>query len=125
MVISLMMRIGFVSRLQKELNEIPLDQATIIDDTKFMDGQPVRRVALLLDNNLPIEMKIGLRSGENNGMAQFIVNNFLGTPLLSAKTVIVEGSLLGIGPVKNNLCTECIVDQLNENYSLRPSMCAL
>ena len=103
-------------QLLKALSAFDIDQVTILDATRLMDGRPVQRAALLMDNNLSPEVKIGLRSGENNGMAQFVVNNFLGTPMLGSRTVVVEGTLLGIGFISHNLCTECIADQLNEDF---------
>lgn len=105
-----------ILRLCEELNAVGVSQVTIVDDTKRMDGRPVQRAAMLLDGNLSSDIRIGLRSGENAGMAQFIANNFLSVPMRANRTAVLEGTLLGIGFVAGNLCTECVADQLNVDF---------
>lgn len=99
-----------------ELNGLDVAQVTIPDNTMGMDARPVQKAALLLDKNLARETKIGLRSGGNGGMASYIANNFLDVPMQRDRTVVIEGTLMGIGLIKHNLCTECMADQLNADY---------
>jgi hypothetical protein len=91
-------------------------QVTIVDDTNSLDTRPVRRVAMLLDNNLDESVKIALRTGINTGLSQNTATMFLDVKYQRNRTVVLESTLLGIGMIKGNLCTEVMADQLNEDF---------
>jgi hypothetical protein len=102
-----------IIELCKHMCLMKADQVTIVDNTNSLDTRPLKRVGLLLDNNLDENIKIGLRTGENMGVSQNTANMFLEERFKRSRIIVLECTLLGIGMVKGNLCTEVMADYLN------------
>ena len=103
-------------QLCEEIRGTDADQVTIADSTTLIDCRPLQRIALLLDNNLAPQVKIGLCSEGNAQLSHFIADSFLAVSMQQKRTVVVEGTLFGRGNPYGCICTECIADLLNEGF---------
>lgn len=98
------------------LNELSPAQVTIVDTTNTLDTRPLIHTSAILDNNIADGIKIGLRTECNNRVAQNTTTMFIGIKFKASRTVVLEGTLLGIGLVRGNMCTEIAADQLNVEF---------
>lgn len=103
-------------KLCEELNNLCPSQVTIVDTTKNLDTRPLIHTSMLMDNNLSDSIKIGLRTECNNRVAQNTATMFTEIRFKASRIVVLEGTLLGLGLVRGNLCTEIIADQLNTDF---------
>ena len=91
-------------------------QVTIVDNTNSLDTRPVKHIGALLDNNLNSGVRIGLRTERNNRVSQHTVNIFIESEFNSERIIVLEGTLVGIGVIRGNMCIEVAANQLNEEY---------
>lgn len=103
-------------KLCEIINNLCPNQVTIVDTTNNLDTRPLIHVSILMDNNLNDNIKIGLRTECNNRIAQNTASIFTEIRFKPNRIVVLEGTLLGLGLVRGNLCTEIMADQLNEDF---------
>ena len=88
---------------------------SIVDTFGVLRKPDLSRIYYLLEGNLDPDIRIGVHLHENLGLAYSLAQHFLEIKNPKRK-VSVDCSLLGMGRVPGNLCTEQIMDHLNINY---------
>lgn len=99
----------------KKVNEVKPYGFSIVDTFGVLRKPDLSRIYYLLEGNLDPEIRIGVHLHENLGLAYSLAQHFLEIKNPKRK-VSVDCSLLGMGRVPGNLCTEQIMDHLNINY---------
>lgn len=99
-------------QLCEKMRTAGVRQVTITGCSAFPNIRTLQRITMLLDNNLDLNEKIGIRCEGNASLAHFTADNFIGIPVQKERTVIVEGTLFS----KSCICTECMADLLNEDF---------
>jgi len=100
----------------KQVNELNPFCFTIVDTFGVLRKRDLLRLYSLADHNLKPGISIGLHLHENLGLsltlAQYAID--ICSP---NRTLIIDGSLFGMGRVPGNLCIEQIMDHLNVEYN--------
>lgn len=96
----------------KQVNELKPYGFSMVDTFGVMRKETLSRFYYLLEGNLDPDITIGLHLHENLGLAYSLAQHFL--EIRNPKRrVTIDCSLLGMGRVPGNLCTEQIMDHLN------------
>jgi 4-hydroxy 2-oxovalerate aldolase len=94
----------------------------IVDSFGTMRKKDILRIFFLVDNNLCEDIRIGFHS-HNNLQLSFSNAQELIT-LNSAREIIIDTSVFGMGRGAGNLCTELMIQYINENiknkYNIMP-----
>lgn len=112
----------YLSIIEK-INEAKPYGFSIVDTFGVMRLSDLSGIYYLVEKNLSKDIIIGLHLHENLGLAYSLAQHFLSirNPL---REIIMDASLLGMGRVPGNLCTEQIMDHLNfyygSEYNLAP-----
>ena len=111
-----------------QINEIKPYGFSIVDTFGVLRKQDLSRIYYLVEGNLDPDITIGVHLHENLGLAFSLAQNFL--EIRDPKRhVSIDCSLLGMGRVPGNLCTEQIMDHLNicygTEYNTEPALDAI
>ena len=100
----------------KTVNELKPYGFSIVDTFGTLRKHDLTRIFSLVDHNLDNEIAVGLHLHENLGLAYSLAQHYLeiSNPL---RDVIIDCSLLGMGRIPGNLCSEQIMDHLNNEYN--------
>ncbi len=109
----------------EKVNKLKPYGFSIVDTFGVMRKENLSRIYYLLEGNLDPEITIGLHLHENLGLAYSLAQHFLEIRNPKRK-VTVDCSLLGMGRVPGNLCTEQVMDHLNiyfgRDYNTEPAL---
>lgn len=111
-----------------KVNELKPYGFSIVDTFGVMRKPYLSHLYYLAENNLDLDIAIGIHLHENLGLAYSLAQHFLeiANPM---RKISIDGSLLGMGRVPGNLCIEQIMDHLNlqygKNYSTEPAYDAI
>lgn len=112
----------------KAVNQLKPYGFSIVDTFGVLRKPSLAQMYYLLDANLDPEINIGLHLHENLGLAYSLAQNFL-EMRNPRRSVTIDCSLLGMGRIPGNLCTEQIMDHLNicygAEYSTEPALDAI
>lgn len=100
-------------QLIKWANENKPEAFYIVDSFGTMRKKDILRIFYLIDNNLFKDIKIGFHS-HNNLQLSFSNAQELIT-LNSKREIIIDTSIFGMGRGAGNLCTELMLQYINEN----------
>lgn len=100
--------------LIKRINDLEPHAFYLVDTLGTMYQKDVRRLLYLLDNNLDPSIAIGLHSHNNLQMSFANAQDLIG--FNTARTILIDTSIYGMGRGAGNLCTELLTDYLNANY---------
>ena len=112
----------------ERVNELKPYGFSIVDTFGVLRKPDLSRIYYLVENNLDPQIVIGVHLHENLGLAFSLAQHFL--EIRNPKrNVSVDCSLLGMGRVPGNLCTEQIMDHLNiyygADYNTEPALDAI
>ncbi len=99
----------------RQVNELKPYGFSIVDTFGVLRKQDLSRIYYLVERNLDKDIVIGLHLHENLGLAYSLAQHFLEIRLPKRK-ISIDGSLLGMGRAPGNLCSDQIMDHLNNNY---------
>lgn len=103
-------------------NQNSVDAVYIVDSFGTMRKKDVLRIFFLFENNLDEKIKIGFHS-HNNLQLSFSNAQEL-VALNNGREIIIDTSVLGMGRGAGNLCTELMIQYLNDNlmgkYNILP-----
>lgn len=104
----------YIEVLQK-VNELHPYGFSIVDTFGVMRVSDLSHRYYLVENNLLPDITIGVHLHENLGLAYSLAQHI--TQIASPKrSIVIDGSLLGMGRVPGNLCIEHIMDYMNDQY---------
>lgn len=107
--------------LLSQLNEFVPDFVGIIDTHGSMMKGNILRIYELFESNLNKDIGIGLHLHENLSISFALAQEFIHSKN-SERAVCIDSSILGMGRIPGNLCTELMMNYLNltdgANYSL-------
>lgn len=89
---------------------------SIVDTFGTMRKYDLTRIFSLVHHNLNPEIVIGLHLHENLGLAYSLAQHYLEISV-PYRNITIDCSLLGMGRVPGNLCSEQIMDHLNNEYN--------
>ncbi len=95
---------------------------SIVDTFGALNLSRLKEIYQIFDNELPINIEIGIHLHENKSLARFLAKEFFifRNP---KRNSIIDASLLGMGRMPGNLCIEQLIndiDQNHESYDLNP-----
>lgn len=103
--------------LIKWANKNKIEAFYIVDSFGTMRKKDVLRIFYLVDNNLAQGVKIGFHSHNN---LQLSFSNALELIALNSKReIIIDTSIFGMGRGAGNLCTELMIQYINENIEYK------
>ncbi|WP_310605433.1 aldolase catalytic domain-containing protein [Anaerosporobacter sp.] len=100
--------------LIKRINDLKPHAFYLVDTLGTMYQNDVRRLLYLLDNNLDQSVALGLHSHNNLQMSFANAQDLIS--FCTARTILIDTSIYGMGRGAGNLCTELLTDYLNTNY---------
>lgn len=98
-----------------KVNELKPYGFSIVDTFGVLRKRDLTRLYGIVESHLDGDIVIGLHLHENLGLAYSLAQHFLEIRRPTRK-VVVDASLLGMGRTPGNLCTEQIMDYLQEEY---------
>ncbi len=104
----------YIEVLEK-VNELHPYGFSIVDTFGVMRVNDLSHRYYLVENNLLLDITIGVHLHENLGLAYNLAQHVaqIANP---TRKIVIDGSLLGMGRVPGNLCIEQIADYMNEQY---------
>ncbi len=112
----------------RKVNELKPYGFSIVDTFGVLRKQDFSRLYYLLEGNLDPDIVIGAHLHENLGLAYSLAQHFLEIRFPRRK-ITIDCSLLGMGRVPGNLCTEQIMDHMNmyygTDYNTEPALDAI
>ena len=106
----------------KEINELKPYAFYIVDSFGLMKRRDMLRFFYLVDHNLNQDITLGFHS--HNNMQLAFSNAQTLVDLSPSRGLILDSSIFGMGRGAGNLCTELLVDYLNDEvgscYDLKP-----
>jgi 4-hydroxy 2-oxovalerate aldolase len=101
-----------LNELIRRVNEIKPYALSIVDTFGVLDGKELETILDEYGSKLDPSIRIGLHIHENLSLSFSLAQLFL-ERFHATRNVIVDSSLLGMGRIPGNLCTEMIADYLN------------
>lgn len=110
----------YIEVLEK-VNQLHPYGFSIVDTFGVMRLRDLSHRYYLVENNLLPDITIGVHLHENLGLA-FSLAQHITQIANPTRKIVIDGSLLGMGRVPGNLCTEQIMDFMNEQYGKQYSL---
>ena len=98
------------------VNEIRPETLAVVDTFGAMHLDDLYHIFKQMDQLLDKEIKIGLHSHNNRHLSCALAEELVAMAAETDRSVVVDGSLLGMGRGAGNACTETIADFLNRKY---------
>jgi len=109
--------------LLTELNDIKPDGVTIVDTCGSLMKNDLTRIYEIFEKKIDLGIEIGLHLHENMSLSFSLAQEFLSIRN-PERSVIIDGSLLGMGRIPGNLCIEVLMSYFNSamarHYDLLP-----
>lgn len=106
--------------LVEKMNELHPYAFYFVDTLGMMYQKEIRRFFYLIDNNLQSDIQIGFHA--HNNLQQAFSNAVELLRMDSPRQLIIDSSVQGLGRGAGNLCTELILQYINENIGKRYDM---
>ena len=103
-------------QLIAEINQIRPFAMTIVDTYGQLEMERLEEIYSCIEENLNIDIAVDFHSHENLNLSFALARHFLNIHN-PKREVFVDASLQGMGRMPGNLCTEIIMDYLNEHYA--------
>ena len=97
------------------LNAFKPEGVSIVDTFGSLLPKSFRNILSTFHQHIDNEITLGLHLHENLSLAMGLATNFL-YEMSNQRNLIIDSSLLGMGRVPGNLCTELIAGLLNEEF---------
>ena len=104
-----------LGRVVDYANEIRPDILTIVDTFGVLSMKELSAFLDKYDRELDLGVKIGLHVHENLALAFSLAQGCIDY-VKPERNIVIDGSLLGMGRIPGNLCTELIADYMNETF---------
>lgn len=101
--------------LIKKVNDLHPYGFSIVDTFGVLRERDLSRIYYLVENNLAPDICIGVHLHENLGISALLARHFIAIHNPRRK-INIDCSILGMGRAPGNLCTEQIMDYINELY---------
>lgn len=101
----------------KRVNQMKPDGFSIVDTFGAMRQNDLGRIYYLVEHNLDKSIELGIHLHENLGLSYSLVQYILKI-VSPTRSIIIDGSLYGMGKIPGNLCIEQVMDYLNNEYSM-------
>lgn len=98
--------------LVKQINDLHPEQMTMVDTYGAMRLGDLHRIYSIIEDKLDSSIRIGLHLHENQSLAFGLAQEFIRLHNPN-RDIALDASLLGMGRIPGNLCTEIISDYLN------------
>ncbi len=96
------------------VNDVNPYAVSIVDTFGVLDTKTLMAIAEKYEQKINPEVRLGLHLHENMTMGFSLTQQFVQS-VGRRRSIIVDGSLMGIGRAPGNLCAELICNYLNEN----------
>jgi len=96
----------------RKVNALKPFQFSIVDTFGSMKKKDFERIVRMADNNLSSDIRLGLHLHENMSLSCCLAQEFAAMNL--TRTIVIDGSLLGMGRTPGNLPIELMADYLND-----------
>lgn len=106
--------------LIKRINQLKPYAFYLVDTLGTMYQKDIRRFFYLIDHNLDPKIVLGFHSHNNLQQAFTNAQEFL--QMNTPREIIVDATVQGLGRGAGNLCTELILQYINQNISYRYDM---
>ena len=107
-----------LSFLLDKMNDFKPDGVSIVDTFGSLLPKNFKRVLKIFHLELEKNITLGLHLHENLSLAMGLAYQFL-DEMCNIRNVIIDSSLLGMGRIPGNLCTELITGWLNIEYDAK------
>jgi len=101
--------------LLTKMNDFAPDGVSIVDTFGSLLPNNFKRILNIFHNNLEQNLTLGLHLHENLSLSMGLASFFL-NEMMDQRNLVIDSSLLGMGRIPGNLCTELISGLLNEEY---------
>lgn len=104
-------------QLAEVVNKIMPEGVSIVDTFGVMYQSDLRRIFLLLNNNINKKVKIGFHSHNNLQLSFALSMEFINLGFQTEREIIIDASLCGMGRGAGNTCLELITNYINSQYN--------
>lgn len=111
--------------LISEINVIKPGTLAIVDTFGAMHLDDLRMVYEQMDEMLDKDIKIGLHSHNNLHLSCALAEQLIDMAVKTDRSVVIDGSLFGMGRGAGNACTETLVNYLNTKYGMNYDLSVL
>ena len=102
--------------LAEEINRVMPESLSIVDTFGAMYPEDLERIFAILDRELAPEIKLGFHSHNNQQLSFALSMEFVRLGEKSARRIVVDSSLCGMGRGAGNTTTELLANFLNRKY---------
>ncbi len=111
--------------LLSRVNDIMPDVVSVVDTFGSMYLEDLRSVFCQMDEKLDRAVKIGCHSHNNLQLSCALAEEFITLAVQADRSIVVDGSLLGMGRGAGNAPTEALVRYINEKHGKTYDLTAL
>jgi 4-hydroxy 2-oxovalerate aldolase len=111
----------------RELSKFPLDTVSIVDTFGSLTKKSFRKYCDIFEEELAPSIKLGLHLHENMSQTFGLICDYLEFGNIE-REIVIDSSLMGMGRIPGNLCTEIIATHLNtaeQKYNLEFMLAAI
>jgi 4-hydroxy 2-oxovalerate aldolase len=101
-----------LENILKSLNNFKPKAVSIVDTFGSMLPEDLVKLFEIFNNNVDKEITLGLHLHENLSISLALAQQFLGL-IGNSRNAIIDSSILGMGRIPGNLCSELIMNYLN------------
>ena len=105
----------YLKKLIEQVNEIHPEQLTLVDTYGSMRIPNLQHIYEIIEKYLEKDIRVGLHLHENQSLAFGLAQKFLDLKKAD-RSIVIDGSLFGMGRVPGNLCIEVIAEYMNSIY---------
>lgn len=110
-------------KIIEQVNQLHPSGFSIVDTFGAMRQEDLGRIYYMVENNLEPDITLGIHLHENLGLSYSLATYILNI-VAPTRSIVIDGSLFGMGKVPGNLCIEQMLDYMNHkyntNYSIEP-----
>jgi 4-hydroxy 2-oxovalerate aldolase len=110
-----------LANLLRAINVFKPEGVSIVDTFGSLLPKSFRNILSIFHQHLDNEITLGLHLHENLSLAMGLATNFI-YEMSNERNLIIDSSLLGMGRVPGNLCTELIAGLLNVEFGATYNM---
>jgi 4-hydroxy 2-oxovalerate aldolase len=102
-----------LANILKVLNNFKPKAISIVDTFGSMLPEDLVKLFEIFNNNVDKDITLGLHLHENLSISLALAQQFLGLVGVNSRNAIIDSSILGMGRIPGNLCSELIMNYLN------------
>ncbi len=113
------------AQMLAEVNQIIPDAFAIVDTFGAMHLDDLERIFVEIDSILDRRIKVALHTHNNLCIANALAERLIALCVEADRSVVVDGSLMGMARGAGNACTEAIASYINSRYGGKYDIAAL